>query len=77
MADQPFIQKDALTTTTVEKCLELYPKVVGAVYRETRPKIDTLRLLETDQWRYDLPRHVYYGEGLSKKELLRLVQWKM
>lgn len=77
MDDNISIDKATLTADTVQKCVEVYPDIVRAVYKATRPKLNQAQILENDRWRYDLSAETEPSGGISKDELTRLVQWKM
>ena len=77
MAKSLSIGKNALTPETVARCIEVYSDLIQTVYRTTRPKLNQAQILENDEWRYSLSAQVKPGQGLSKDQLARLVQWKM
>lgn len=77
MAENPSIGKHALTPETVAQCIEVYSDLIQTIYHTTRPKLDQAQILENDEWRYSLSAQIKPGQGLSKDQLAKLVQWKM
>jgi len=78
MAPEPFFGADRLDKILAQTCLSLYPKVLQAIYRDTRPKLDLNGIIGDDHWRYEeLPTTLETSDRLSKAQLARLVKWKM